>query len=1091
MKRRFIFTITFLFLMAGCAGVQEAGKETKQEQKMSKEDLIGRRLIKEGNSFYQKGQWKEALGKYTEALKVYRELGDVAGEALSLNNIGGVYYSLGQYQQALDYYKRYLEIRHRIGDVAGEALSLNNIGSIYRRLGQYQEALNYCNQSLEIRRRIGDAAGEADSLNSIGIVYYRLGQYQEALNYCKRSLEIKRRIGDVAGEADSLIDIGNVYYSLGQYQEALHYYQQSLGIKRRIGDVAGEARSLNNIGNVYYSLGQYQESLNYRKQSLEIKRRIGDMAGEANSLNNIGSVYGSLGQYQEALNCYQQSLEIRRRIGDVAGEADSLNNIGSVYRRLGQYQEALNYCKRSLEIKRSIGDVAGEADSLNSTGSVHGNLGQHQEALKYFKQSLEIRRRIGDVAGEALSLNNIGSVCRRSGQYLEALDYYKQSLEIRRRIGDVAGEADSLSGIGDVYESLGQYQEALKCYQQSLEISERLGELEALWRTNRGLGHALWKSGKAEEAAGRYQKAIDTIEELYGYTMGLKEEERSSLMGEKSFVYKEFLELLLELLHKYPDKGFEKQGFLISEKSKSRTFQELMAKAGAKTVFAGNEIFRKMIEREQQLMVEVTNLRGLMTQEMSKPEQERNREVMASLKGELSRAEKSLSGQEKEIEAKYPRYADLKRPKSLTMEDLQSILRPDETLLSYAVGKEKVVTFVIGKDRFKLIELPLSPRELTGLIKQFVRGLDDVSGVEDLEKFRPEIAHELYREIFEPLSSELKGVTRLYISADGVLYTLPFEALVNKEIDIRSFREVRSRGRKGDGDYLAEYGTLHYLIETYTITYLPSASVLRSLRKYEKPGYGRWDKPLIAFADPIFSPEEEERTGGKKGFQGKGISKETELAAQVFTRSTGSGKLERLKESAQEAEAIAKELKGKREDIYLREKATEEKVYQTKLREARYILFSTHGLLGGDFSGVAEPALVLTLTDNPPGRDGFLTMSKVLGLDLNAELVILSACNTSGRGEKAGGGEGFAGLTRSFMYAGSKSLLVTHWSVESEAARDLMVNTFKNMNQEARPEALRKAKLTMKSSSRQVGKEKLSLSHPFFWAPFVWVGEGR
>jgi CHAT domain-containing protein len=118
-------------------------------------------------------------------------------------------------------------------------------------------------------------------------------------------------------------------------------------------------------------------------------------------------------------------------------------------------------------------------------------------------------------------------------------------------------------------------------------------------------------------------------------------------------------------------------------------------------------------------------------------------------------------------------------------------------------------------------------------------------------------------------------------------------------------------------------------------------------------------------------------------------------------------------------------------------------------------------------------------------------MSKVLGLDLNSELVILSACNTSGKGDKAGSGEGFAGLTRSFMYAGTKSILVTHWSVESQAARDLMVGTIRDMKKEAKPEALREAKLEMKSGTRKMGKENLSLSHPFYWAPFVMVGEGE
>jgi CHAT domain-containing protein len=399
--------------------------------------------------------------------------------------------------------------------------------------------------------------------------------------------------------------------------------------------------------------------------------------------------------------------------------------------------------------------------------------------------------------------------------------------------------------------------------------------------------------------------------------------------------------------------------------------------------------------------------------------------------------------------------------------------------------------FVIGKKSFTLIELPAGAKDLTELVRKFRNGLDNVSNLKDLEEFKPEIAYELYQKIFQPVTTELKEVKKLYISADSVLYTLPFEALVDG-YDRKAFRDARKAGGKGEIPKLGEYNTLHYVVDTYTITYLPSATVLRSLRKNEKPGYGKWDKPLIAFADPIFS-EKDEEGGGKRGMKGRGMSAETQLTVQVITRSTGGKGWGRLKESAREADAIGKEVKGKKEDMYLRDKATEENVYQSRLKDARYLLFSTHGELGGDFTGVAEPALVLTLIGNPPGRDGFLTMSKVLGLDLNSELVILSACNTSGKGDKSGAGEGFVGLTRSFMYAGTRSILVTHWSVESEAARDLMVATFKNIQKEARPEALKNAKLKMKGSIRDnkgVPSGKLSLSHPFFWAPFVLVGEG-
>jgi len=845
-------------------------------------------------------------------------------------------------------------------------------------------------------------------------------------------------------------------------------------------------------GNSFLQVGKYENALKIWTEALKIFNELADVRGKAKVLTNIGTLNHRLGRVSKALESYQEALEINRQIGNFASEATNLMNIGLFYFSLGQLNESSEYQTKALEMCRKIKDKSLEGKILTNIGAIYLVLGRFEDALKYSKDALKIKREIslkgGKVTDEATTLGNIGLIYEFLGQLNESLSYYKQAIEIDKETGNIGGEATALGNIGHLYMKLGQYEKAIQELRKSIEISKQIGEIETAWKSHRSLGIALWKYNKPMEAIIQYGKAIELIEDLYRHTQVLKEEERSSMIGGKSFVYQEFIELLLELHRKSPNKGYDREAFLISERSKSRTFREMMAKAGARTVFSGDETFKKMVEREQQLIGEVINLQGLLTKELSKPEEKKKNELVESLKGQLSKAGKSLSDIEKEIESKYPRYADLKRPKPLTLEELQDILKPDETLISYAVGKDKTAAFVIGKKSFKLMEVNINREGLAKLVKNFRKGVEEVGELKDLEEFDPKIAYELYQKVFQSLSSELKGVVKLYISADDILYTLPFEALVDKEIDLQSFRQARSKSRSGEGAYLGEYGTLHYLLDTYTITYLPSASVLGSLRKYEKPGYGRWTRPLIAFADPIFNEEEAE---GEKKMKGKGISKETQLTAQILTRSTGIGKLERLTESAQEAEAVAKVVNGIREDVYLREKATEEKVYQTKLKEARYILFSTHGLLGGDFSGVAEPSLVLTLIGNTSGKDGFLTMSEVLGLDLNAEMVILSACNTSGRGEKADNGEGFAGLTRSFMYAGSKSLLVTHWSVESEAARDLMVETFKNMQKGGRPEALREAKLNMKKFIRQMGKEKVSLSHPFFWAPFVLVGESK
>jgi len=1065
---------------------------------MVKEKARGDKFMDEGYSFYLKGKLDEALKRITEALEIFEKIEDFKGKANALNNIGIFYQDLGKGWEALDYFQKVVEINRKIGYAIGEADAIYNIGIVYSELGMYREALRFCQQAYEIYRNIGDIKGEANVFHVVGTIYSELGKYSEALKYNKQALEINRNIMDVRGEANALLSIGGVYQELSKYSEALGYYQLALDIYQKAGDTTGEASALNNIGMVYQKLGEHTEALEYHQKAFEIYRKIRFMKGEAKSLNSIGVVNYELGRYSEALKFYQEALEIYRKVGIVIGRAGTLNNIGVIYKNLSQFPEALYYYQKALETHRMVGYLIGEAQVLSNIGVIYWSLGQYNEALYYYQKALEIDRKIGNVSGEAGDLVNIGAVNNELGRHLEALKLFQEALEIHREIGCESGEASVLSNIGIVYNKLNQYTKAISVLEESIKKSERSRVLETLWRSYRAKGEAFWKLGNREMALSDYNSAVTSIEELYYYTKGFKEEERTSMIGEKLFVYKELIELLLEMHRKFPDQDYDKQAFTVSEKAKSRAFQELMAKARARTVFAGDEVFQKMIDKEHRQIAVMSHREGLLAKELSKPEKERNIEKVNSIKEQLSGVEKSLHELEEEIETKYPRYIDLKRPKELKVEEIQEFLKPDETILAYSVGKNKSTAFAIGKDRFRQVGLAVGRKELAELINNFRRGLDNVTKLKDLERFEPEVSYTLYQKIFLPVTKELEGVNKLYISADDILYTLPFEALVDREIDIKAFREARKQGRRGQGAFLGEYATLHFLIDAYTITYLPSASVLRSLRKYEKPGYGEWLKPLIALADPVFSLDELNLGEGgvteDEGMEQKGISQETKLAKEVLIRSTGGATLKRLKESAQEAEAIAEEVKGEKEDIYLRERASEKNIHTAELKKARYLLFSTHGFLGGDFSGVAEPSLALTLVNNPPGIDGFLTMSEVLGLDLNAEVVVLSACNTYGRAEKAGRGEGFVGLARSFMYAGTKSVLLTHWSVESQAARDLMVDTFKKMKKEARSKALRDSKLWMRSIIRDspgTPNGKLSLSHPFFWAPFVLVGEGK
>ncbi len=1076
-KRMVVF-----FLVALLCSLTAEGKETSPKHPDVEK---GNLLIERGINHEKQNQFQKALSDFQEALQLFKGIDYEKGELRALHSIGLVYERVGRYKESLGHYEQSVEISRRIGFLSGEATTLANMGVICVQLGRFKEALDYTQRAFDINVKLDDVNGAASAIHIMGNAYNSLGEYTMAMGIYQKAIELVRSTGNVKREGRCLNDIGLTLEALGFYQEALSHYQTSLEIAVRTGDLRGELGTLNNIGIVYLKLGKYEEALSNYRRAGEISREVGFLAGEAKSLMNVGSVLEKIGQYADALDHYEKSIVIFRKIENPVEESRVATNIGVVYNHIGKYDKALEQFAKSIEILKKTDDALSVAYIDTNIGTARLYSQDYEQALRSYKSALKTFQATGNVFEEANVLLNIGVIYSSLGQFSEALTHLQKALEANRQVNNMHGEMITLLNIGIIYKDQGRYEDAVNTLYEAIAISTWYDIPEVGWRAQSAMGMVFRKSGDGREAVKYYEFALDDIEKLYRFTKGLNREERFAMMGDKRFVFKEFIDLLLELHKKYPEKGYDKKAFAVSEKSKSKAFQELMARAGAKTVLAGDDNFLKMIEKEKSLLEEVNALRQRLKSELAKPNGESNPDVIRSMEALLPKKKDSFKTLEKEIDEKYPRYADLKRPKPLSVQELQGILKPDETVISYGVGEQKTALFIIGKEIFRIKELDAGSQELKELVMAFRRGLEDSLEFEDLGKFKPENAYRLYQKIFEPIAGELENRKKLYISADDVLYTLPFEALVDKEIDPKAFRKAKKKGKRGETAFLGEYQTVHYLIESFAITYLPSASVLRSLRQYQKPGYGKWQIPIIAFADPVFSPEELE--GGTQ----RGISKETKLSIDLLNRATGGGALLRLKETAQEAEAIALTLKGNKEDIYLRKDAAEINVHASKIKKAQYILFSTHGLLGGDFENVAEPSLALTLVGNPPGSDGFLSMSEVLGLDLHADMVILSACNTSGRGDKAGSGEGFAGLTRSFMYSGSRSLLVTHWSVESASARDLMVETFNNITKYKKPEALRQAKLRMMRSSRDMGDMKLSLSHPYFWAPFVLVGEGE
>jgi len=685
----------------------------------------------EGMQMFQQGtaqSLRQAIAKFEEALKLYREAGDTSAQAASLLVLGKVYDDLGEKQKALEYYSQSLPLRRALGDRSGEAIALNNIGKVYSDLGEKQKGLEYLGQSLPLFRALGDRTLEAVTLNNIGGVYDDLGENQKALEYYSQSLTLSRAVGDRGGEAFTLNNIGSLYSELGEKQKALEYVSQSLPLFRALGDRGGEAVTLNNIGGVYSALGEKQKALEYYSQSLPLYRAVGDRSGEATSLNNIGRVYHEWGEQQKALEYYSQSLTLHRAVGDRSGEARTLNNIGKVYEDLGKQQKALEYYSQSLNLFRAVSDRSGEAVTLNNIGAVYDGLGEKQKALEYLGQSLPLSRAVGDRHGEAVTLTNIGSVSSDLEEKQKALEYYSQSLPLFRAVGDRSGEATTLGNIASEKRAQGNLTEALTDIESCIKIIESL-------RT---------KIASPELRTSYFA----TVQDFYQY----------------------YIDLLMQLHKTNPKSGYDTKAFEASERSRARSLLELLQEANA-DIRQG--VAPELLQRERSLQQQLDALEKQRIEVLSRPNN------TPAQKAELEQQRQNLLTQYQDIQAQIratsPRYAALTQPQPLTVSQIQQqILDENTILLQYSLGKDRSYLWAVTKTSITSYELPKAA-EIETTAKNFRNAVTAPSSRDNPNQVA-KANDAISQMILQPVAAQL-GQKRLLIVSDGILNYLPFAAL--------------------------------------------------------------------------------------------------------------------------------------------------------------------------------------------------------------------------------------------------------------------------------------------------------------------------
>ena len=540
------------------------------------------------------------------------------------------------------------------------------------------------------------------------------------------------------------------------------------------------------------------------------------------------------------------------------------------------------------------------------------------------------------------------------------------------------------------------------------------------------------------------------------------------------------------------------EAFQVAAFAQSHEVDWALAKSSARNLAADPELV-EIIRLEQDAKLQIESVTARLVDALTRPSAQQNKVVVSSLRARLSNLENSRFALRSAIEDRYSDYANLIAPEPPTLLDIRKILRPDEAILSFIVGDDRTYVWAFGRSgdvRFKAVDL--GRQELAakvGLLRVALEPKPKVLG--DIPEFDTKTAYELYAALLEPLATGWQGAKNLIVLADGPLTYLPFQLLVTKPMKLPPEQ----------APLFSNYKTVPWLARTHSVTTLPSANSLQLLRKQLNQQAST--RPFVGFGDPVFSTEKTTRPrspaiAGRLGLRGGTVKKlQVAMRAGPETEELTSATivdLPRLPETADEVRQIAKALKADPiRDVYAGSAASEARVKTMMLSDVRVLAFATHGLVPGDLNGLLEPALALTsskLSDNANGKeDGLLQMGEILGLKLNADWVVLSACNTGA--DKSAGAGAVSGLGRAFFYAGARALLVTNWPVETNSTKLLTTTLFKMQSQDStltRTAALRQARLRLIDGPGFVdsknGKEVFAYSHPIFWAAFTLIGDG-
>jgi CHAT domain-containing protein/tetratricopeptide (TPR) repeat protein len=1005
-----------------------------------------------------KESWTSAIRKFEEALPMYRKLGDKAGEGATLNVIGRCYEDLGDNSKALEHYMKALPIFQSTGDKAGEGQTWFNLGAIYDATDANEKAVDAFTRSVAIEREVGDKASEALALNSLGMLYEELGDIPKALDHYEKALPLFQAVGDRGSEGAVLNNIGVVESDLDQAQRSIEHYTQSLTIRREVGDKSGEGQTLGNIGLYYDHLGDKQKALDTFLQAAAIQRTLGNKRFEAEMLNNIGSIYLGFGETQKALDTWIRTLTLRQEVGDKGGEAATLNNFGRAYRNLGDYQKALDYYLKALPLLRASGHKRAEGGDLQNIGKIYFSLGNTRQALDYYDQSLVVAREIADKFGEATTLDSIGRVHESLKDWTRALNYYDQALTIRKEIGDKEGQGTTLLNLGKVYWFTNEKDKSIAYLGDSLPFARAVGDKSGEAITLDNLAGA-WRLMNNPRLGIFYGKlSIKTYQRLRANVLGLDKSVQQTYLRSIESAYRKLAFALLKV-----DRLAEAQQVLNLFKDQ-QYFDRKASKQTDSLAFTERETALSAT-LEGKLDAVVTSIRerdDLKRSIGSRPATPAENEQIKAKEMNLNNSKGDLDRFLKGMAAEFAGPPD-DRDRPPTVADVQDMQRTLVEVSSVTKQNAVAVYTIVGEDSYR--SLIITPTNIVAVAAP-VKGADVNTKALELwkllrsPKYDPrDASNELYKIVFEPIASKLPANTKTILwSLDSNLRYVPMSALF-------------------DGK--------HYLAERYQNVIFTRADKERMTRAVN---------PAITGTGMGSSEAHTVELGGDR-FQAAALPAVKAEINRIFTDEGAAGMLPGgvLLDERFTKPAMLSELKIHRPIVHI----------------ASHFRFQP-----GD-----EARSFLLLGDGSPFT--LDEMKQQTDMFSGVDLLTLSACETAAQKPDANGREvdGFAELAQRL---GAGAVMASLWKVSDDSTAELMARfyrEYRGRGSASKAAALQHAQLALLSGryntpladdNRQLTQDgsdgakpagntlklyhasaKAPFSHPFYWAPFILVGNWK